>query len=357
MYIDVFFEKKSSKITIKDLLSVDKDIDIKHLKKNTFFNNISTLESAKEGDLTFFSGSSISGEKYKKQLINTKATYVLIDKKYKDINKNIIAIITDNPYMVFYKLYSKIYEEKNKYNTKTKIDKTAKISNISKIGSGCKIHKNVIIGDFVSIGNNVKIEDNTIIKSGVKIGNNCKIGKNCKIGENTTINFTKIGDNCEIHSNSSIGQDGFGYIFNKDTKQNEKVKHFSFVKIGNNVNIHSNCCIDRGVFEPTIIEDGVKIDNLCQIGHNVKIGKNTIICGCSAIGGSTEIGSNCLFGGKNAIIGHIKIDDNSISYANSFITKSYPKNTKIMGYPADFENNWKKQNAKLKYFLKKLKNK
>jgi len=222
MYIDVFFEKKSSKITIKDLLSVDKDIDIKHLKKNTFFNNISTLESAKEGDLTFFSGSSISGEKYKKQLINTKATYVLIDKKYKDINKNIIAIITDNPYMVFYKLYSKIYEEKNKYNTKTKIDKTAKISNISKIGSGCKIHKNVIIGDFVSIGNNVKIEDNTIIKSGVKIGNNCKIGKNCKIGENTTINFTKIGDNCEIHSNSSIGQDGFGYIFNKDTKQMKK---------------------------------------------------------------------------------------------------------------------------------------
>jgi UDP-3-O-[3-hydroxymyristoyl] glucosamine N-acyltransferase len=171
----------------------------------------------------------------------------------------------------------------------------------------------------------VKIGDNTFIGPNSYIGENVQIGNNVTIHSNVYIGHdVKIGNDCEIFPGAKIGTDGFGYAREKDKKW-LKIPQTGSVIIGNNVDIGANSTIDRGAIDNTIIHNGVKIDNLVQIGHNCIIGENSIIAGCAGIAGSAIIGKNCMIGGAAMIKGHITIADDTIISGGTGIGKNVEK--------------------------------
>lgn len=183
------------------------------------------------------------------------------------------------------------------------------------------IAESVVIAPDVVLGKNVVIEANVVIKSGCIIGDNVVIGANstiaeqCNIGNDSLIypNVSvyyqcQIGQRCVLHSGCVIGSDGFGFAPSKTGWI--KIEQLGAVVLGDDVEIGANACIDRGAIVNTMIESGVKIDNLVHIAHNCHIGKNTAIAAQSGIAGSTSIGENCTMGGQVGIAGHLTITDN-----------------------------------------------
>ena len=351
--MNVFFKKNPNGLKNEDFLYADPAIDLSKVGDDICINAVASLDDAQVGDLSFFVVSLVSDDKYKSSLEKTKASYCILKKQYEPfLNSNTKAIFSDEPYITFMRLCKKLFIEKDT-DEENNISESAKISQKSSIGNGVKIGNNVVINDFVRIGNGVKIGDNTIIMSGAKIGNNCSIGENCVLYENCCIKYSQIGDKCHIHEGATVGQDGFGYIQDIRTGYNEKIDHFGYVKIGNRVSIGSNSCVDRSVLTVTIIEDDVKIDNLVQIAHNVKIGKGTMIAGQSGIAGSATIGKYCMLGGKSGVAGHITLEDQCILHGATNVSKSFPKHSKIIGTPGELYHIWVRNYGMLQFFFKK----
>ncbi|MBU1128038.1 MAG: UDP-3-O-(3-hydroxymyristoyl)glucosamine N-acyltransferase [Candidatus Omnitrophica bacterium] len=207
------------------------------------------------------------------------------------------------------------------------IHSTAVISGSAVIG------KNVSIGPYVVIGNNTKIGDSATIDA------HCVIGKEVRIGEkNHMFPGVKIydrsvtGKNVIIHAGSVIGADGFGYI-PKDGKI-FKVPQLGQVIIGDDVEIGANTCIDKGAFSDTVIGESTKIDNLVQIGHNVRIGRNVLIAAQLGIGGSSSIGDNTMTGGQAGVSDHTHIGDNVKVAAQAGVIRDVKSGATIFGYPA-----------------------
>ena len=347
-----FFEFKEEGLTREDFLQADRNIDLSNLDIDARIKSVSTLEHAKAGDLSFFTITLVSGDKYNHALEHTKASYCLLKRQYANVNPNVLAIISDEPYITFIRLCDRLFVAK-RFDRTEQIADSAKISATAVVGKGVKIGSNVIIDDFVRIEDGVEIGDGSVIKSGARIGYNCVIGKNCIIGENTSIKFTEMGDDCILQSGVALGQDGFGYTFDARTKHNEKIYHFGYVKIGDRVEIGANSCVDRGVFEATEISNDVKIDNLVQIAHNVKIGAGTMMASQTGIAGSAVIGEYCMLGGKCGVAGHITLGDKCIMYGSTNISKSFPKHSKIIGTPGEFYHIWAKNYSLMRHFMKK----
>jgi UDP-3-O-[3-hydroxymyristoyl] glucosamine N-acyltransferase len=288
---------------------------------NAKVNNLSKIEEASSGDVTF-----ISNPKYLPWIYKTNATAVIIDKgtAYNGSLKcNLIEV--DNSYSAFNSLLKTFSSEQASYfgivenaiiDSTSKLGKSISIGHFSVIAENCKIGNNVIIMDNVSIAKNVALGDNCLIHSGVRIYSD-----------------TIIGDNCIIHSNSVIGSDGFGYAPNKEGEY-IKTPQIGNVTICDNVEIGSNTSIDRATLGSTVISEGVKIDNLVQIAHNVTVGKNTVIAGQCGIAGSTKIGENCQIGGQVGIIGHLTIGNNVKINGQAGVFSNIKDNAILKGTPA-----------------------
>lgn len=273
-------------------------------------HDIAPTNLANETQITFLSDS-----KYKKYLLDCKAAAIIISEAdASDIN--IPKIITPNPYYYFSQV-SNLFHPRRKIAFG--IAKSAFISDSAKLGSNPAIAHNVVIGDNVIIGNNCQIFANTVI------GNDVVIGDNVTIYPNVTIyDKVSIGNDCVFHSGCAIGSDGFGNA--KDEKhQYHRIPQIGGVKIGNRVEIGSNTTIDCGTFEPTIIEDGVRIDNLVQIAHNVKIGAHTGIASQVGIAGNSKIGRHCMLAGNAGIADHVSICDFTVIGASSNVGKDITK--------------------------------
>jgi UDP-3-O-[3-hydroxymyristoyl] glucosamine N-acyltransferase len=195
-------------------------------------------------------------------------------------------------------------------------------ASLKKVHASAVIAENVAIPADVEIGPNVVIEAGVILSKGVQIKAGTFIGANSEIGANTILmprvvvySDTKIGERCLIHSGAVIGSDGFGNAWAIDHW--ERIPQIGRVVIGDSVEIGANTTIDRGALDDTVIESGVRLDNLIQIAHNVKIGKNTAIAACTGIAGSAEIGAHCLIGGGVLIAGHLKVADKVTILAGS----------------------------------------
>ena len=159
------------------------------------------------------------------------------------------------------------------------------------------------------------------------------MGRDCKFYPRmSTREYTKIGDRVIIHNGAVIGSDGFGY--SKDGKVWKKIPQIGVVEIGNDVEIGANVTIDRARFGKTVISNGVKIDNLVQVAHNVKIGENTAIAAQAGISGSTEIGSGVQIGGQAGFSGHLTVGDNSVVGGQAGVIKNVPPAVFVSGYPA-----------------------
>ena len=305
---------------IKNLAKI---IDAKIIgDKNIVIKGISDIESAKKGDITF-----LSNIKYLKFINKTNASAIIVDNQIElPSDSNLTFLKVKDSYSTFGLLLSEI--------EKLNISKKEGVEIPSFIDSTSNIKKDVYIGAFSYIAKNVKIG------RGTKIFPYTYIGENSEIGENTIIypgvkiyDSTKIGNKCIIHANSVLGSDGFGFA------PNEKGEYSTIPQIGNviikdNVSIGSNTVIDRATLKSTVIEKGVKMDNLIQIAHNVIIGENTVIAAQSGVAGSSTLGKNNMLGGQVGIVGHLKMGDNIKYAAQSGVTKNMKSNQTLIGYPA-----------------------
>jgi UDP-3-O-[3-hydroxymyristoyl] glucosamine N-acyltransferase len=280
---------------------------------------ISGIKEAKEGDLTF-----IANKKYKNLLYTTKASAIIVGP---DINNSVNATLiqVENPSIAFAKIMSIVGPEPIKFHPG--IHPTAIIGENVSLGKDVSIQPYSIIEDYVKIGNR------TVIGAGVYIGHYTEIGEDCLIYPQVVIRERiKIGNRVIIHPGTVIGGDGFGFATVKGV--HHKIPQIGTVEIGNDVEIGSNVTIDRARFDKTYIGNGVKIDNLVQIAHNVYIGDNTIVVAQVGISGSTVIGKNVIIAGQAGIIGHITIGDNAVIGGKAGVTKNVPPNTHVTGFPA-----------------------
>lgn len=267
---------------------------------------IGSLESAVAGQLSF-----LSNPAYKKQLAKTKASAIIINKKYADFCKT-NALISDSPYVSFAEATA-LFRESPNYDRK--IHPSANIHDSGNLAKSVSIGPNVVVEANASIGAESVIEANAYIGKGVIIGDKCHVYSNV-----TIYHQVKIGHRVIIHSGSVIGADGFGFAF--DGEKSIKIHQLGSVEIGNDVEVGACTTIDRGALENTMIGNGVKIDNQVQIGHNCKIGDHSVICGCTGIAGSVTIGKYCVMGGASGAVGHVNITDRVQVSAMSLVSES-----------------------------------
>ena len=310
-------------------------------KKSTI-SKLSKIENGDTNSLSF-----LGNPRYNDYLYSSSASIIIVEKNFelkKKVNATLIRV--EDPNIAFSKLLEYFDNQKDKA---VGFAKSAEINKESSIGN------ETYIGPFSVIESGVKIGQKTRIGSSVYIGKNVAIGKNSKIYSNVSIyENTVLGDNCIIHSGTVVGSDGFG--FNKDSHGNNlKVIHSGNVHIEDNVEIGSNCTIDRATLGSTIIMNGVKIDNLVQIAHNVIIGKNTCIAAQVGIAGSTVLGNDCLIGGQAGIAGHLKIGDRVHVQAKTGVLKNLTSDSKVMGFPAINYMDYNKSYIHFKNFPKIMK--
>ncbi len=300
-------------------------------EKNLSIKGFSSIEEAKEGDLSF-----LSHQKYLPLAQKTKASAIIVPRDIELPGKSIIR--TDHPSLAFAQIVA--YYTKNDFQPIKGIHKMAIIAKNAKIG------RNVAIGPYTVIEARAQVGDNTTIYSGCYIGPETALGKDCLIYPNITIRErSKIGNRVVIHSGTVIGSDGFG--FEAVDGAHQKIPQIGIVVIEDDVEIGANVTIDRARIDKTIIGRGTKIDNLVQIAHNVIVGENCIIVSQVGISGSTTIGKDSILAGQVGIVGHIEIGEGSIIYAKSGISKSLPASSKVFGYPAQPLNEFKKIHASL----------
>jgi len=286
-------------------------------------NTISKIEDAASGSISF-----LSNPKYENYIYSTNASAVIVNKNFEPRESvKTSLILVDDPYTSFTTILEayqrtlsllKVGKEEPSFIGKNAtIGDNHYIGAFAYIGSNSKIGNNVKIYPHAYIGDNVIIGDNTIIYAGVKIYTNCE-----------------LGHHVTIHAGTVIGSDGFGFAPQPDGTY-KTIPQVGNVVIGNHVDIGANTVIDCATMGSTIIEDGVKLDNLIQIAHNVKVGKNTVVAAQAGISGSTQIGENCIIAGQVGIIGHIKIANKTTIAAQAGIGRTITEeNLTLLGSPA-----------------------
>ncbi len=303
---------------------------------------VARIESGKPGDLCF-----LANLKYEHYLYTCGASVVIIDKSY-TLKENIDATIirVDNAYESVANALEILNSAKRR--------KRSIRSLFARISFSAKIGKGVYIGSFCYVSKKAKIGDNTTIHPQCYIGESVIIGQNCIIYPGVKIyNGTVIGNNCIIHSNAVLGSDGFGFVPKEDGSY-KKVPQTGIVIVEDDCEIGANTVIDRATIGATLVEKGVKLDNLIQVAHNVTIGTNTAIAAQTGIAGSTKIGKECIIAGQVGIVGHINIADQTKIGPQSGVLGSVKKQGgKIMGSPAINYIDFMKSSAIFKNIHKK----
>ena len=283
-------------------------------------SGVSPIESGEKGHLSF-----VAQERFADHIETSACSVLIVSEKLltKDSYPTTVIAVED-AYLSFQVLMNLYNEMKGR---KSGIEEGAVFHETAKVG------ENVYVGAFTCVSEKVKIGDDSQIYPQVFIGKNVKIGKNCIIYSGVRIyDYCVIGDHCIVHSNTVIGSDGFGFQPTKDGYQ--KIPQLGNVVLEDDVEIGANCTIDRGTIGATVIGKGTKIDNLIQIAHNVKIGRNNVIAAQAGIAGSTVIGDWNQIGGQVGIVGHITIGNQVKIQAQSGVNSSAKDNEILYGSPA-----------------------
>ena len=309
-------------------------------------NGLAKIEEGQPGALSF-----LSNPKYEEYIYVTLSSICIVNKTFtptKEIPATLTLVKVDDAYACFAKLLE-VYSQMSK--------KSPKIENPSFISDTASVGEGLYLGAFAYIGENAKIGNNVSIYPNAYIGDNVEIGDGSIIHPGASI-YTdcKIGKNCIIHAGVIIGADGFGFVPDANGEY-QKVPQIGNVILEDNVEVGSNSTIDRATMGSTIIRKGVKIDNLCQIAHNVEIGKNTAMAAQVGIAGSAKIGENVMIGGQAGISGHLFIADGAKIVAQSGIPSSVKKADTLMGSPGIPLEDFKKSYygfRKLPFILNKI---
>jgi len=284
--------------------------------------NLSKIDEGKPGTLTF-----LANPKYTPNIYTTEASVIVVNHDFnasQPVTRTLIRVADAySAFATLLEMFDPSHQANTGISVHAVIDPTARIGDntsvgdFTMIGNHVVIGKNVVIHPQVFVGNHVTIGDHTILYPGVKVYHDCI-----------------IGSDCTLHSGVVIGSDGFGFAPVAGNNY-QKIPQLGNVTIGDHVEIGSNSTIDRATLGSTIIRNGVKLDNLIQVGHNAEIGENTVIAAQSGISGSTKIGRNCMIGGQVGIVGHITIAEYVKIGAGSGIEASITqKGAIVLGAPA-----------------------
>jgi len=298
---------------------------------------IGPLEGATPSTISF-----LSNPRYQPQLVSSQAGCVLVSPAMREVAaQRGAAIVLDDPYFGFARL-TRLWAQRMRQQPAAGVHPSAVVDPTARIGEGA------------SVGPLAVIEAGASICAGAVIGSHAVVGAGASVGEGTrlaprvTLGFgCSIGARGIVHSGAVIGADGFGFA--PVQGRWEKIEQLGNVRIGDDVEIGANTCIDRGALDDTVIEDGVKLDNLIQIGHNVRIGAHTAMAGCAGVAGSATIGAHCTIGGGAIVLGHLTLADNVHISAASVVMRSISKPGQYSGvFPIDDNAAWEKNAATLR---------
>jgi len=271
------------------------------------------IESGKPGAICFF-----ANPKYEHYVYECKADIIIVNKTFEPkqpVSATMIRV--ENSYSAVAALLDYVVAKKRSYKRYRGLR--------SRIRWSAKLGKKVYVGDFAYVGRNAVVGDYTKIYEQVYIGDDVKIGSYCIIYPGAKIYpGMVIGDNVIIHANAVVGTDGFGYAPLEDGTW-KKIEHTGNVIIEDNVEIGSFVGIDKSQMGSTVVRKGCKIDNHCQIAHNVEVGQNTVMAAMCGIAGSTKIGEHCIFGGQVGVAGHLTVPDNTTFGAQSGLISNIRK--------------------------------
>ena len=280
---------------------------------------LAPLATAGPQDLSF-----LSNPRYQQQLAASRAACVIVAPAMLEVARARGAcIVADDPYLYFARatqLWKRLHGPARApgVHASAVVDATAVVHPSASIGPLCVVER----GAHVGAG--------TVLMSRVTVGEDCH-----------------VGERCTVHAGAVIGADGFGFAPEGGTWV--KIEQLGAVRIGNDVEIGANTCIDRGALQDTVIEDGVKLDNLVQIGHNVRVGRHSAMAGCVGVAGSATIGAHCTLGGGAIVLGHLALADGVHVSAATVVTHSLKRPGHYTGmFPIDENARWEKNAATLK---------
>jgi len=300
---------------------------------STAISGVCTLQPGKPGCIGF-----LANPKYRAQLANTAAAAVIVSPR------DAAALVTPglvvrDPYLAYARL-AQLFDPDREFVAGR--HPTAWVAETAAIGDGCWI------------GPQAVVEEAAVLGPGVFVGPGCVIGRDAQVGAHSRLVAqvqvgarVRIGVHCSIQPGAVIGSRGFGNA--RGPQGWEEVPQLGSVVIGDRVEIGANTCIDRGAIDDTVIEDGVRLDNLIQIAHNCRIGRDTAIAACTGIAGSTTVGARCLIGGAVGMAGHLTIADEVVILGRGMVTNSITeKGVYGSGLPLSDAREWRKTVARIR---------
>jgi UDP-3-O-[3-hydroxymyristoyl] glucosamine N-acyltransferase len=308
-----------------------------HGSPDATIERIAPLDSADERSITFLAHS-----RHVDKLAQCRAACVIVAPALQDAARaRGTTLVCADPYLYYarltqwWKRQQELAPEAGVHasavvDASARVDASAHVAALAVVGAGAQIGAFAVIGAQAHVGAYARVGEHTRLGSHVTLGDRCTIGARGV-----------------VHAGAVIGADGFGFA--PVDGRWEKIEQLGAVVIGDDVEIGAHTCIDRGALDDTVIEDGVKLDNLIQIAHNVRIGAHTAMAAMSGIAGSTRIGRHCTIGGAAGIVGHVEIADHVHIDAATVITRSITKPGRYSGvFPFDDNASWEKNAATLR---------
>jgi UDP-3-O-[3-hydroxymyristoyl] glucosamine N-acyltransferase len=294
---------------------------------------VGTLASAAADAVTF-----LANPAYRPQLAATKAAAVILDERNR-ADCPVPSLVHPQPYLAYARIAGFLNPAPP---VVAGVHATAVVAASARVAASAQVAATAVIGARTVVG------DGAIVGAGTLLGEDVVVGDATRLAPRVTIlDRCRIGARCIVHPGAVIGADGFGFAPDAGTWQ--KIPQVGAVVIGDDVEIGANTTIDRGAIEDTVVEDGVKLDNLVQIAHNVRIGAHTIIAAMSGVAGSTKIGKRCMIGGRVAMVNALEICDDVMFTFGSIVTKSVAAPGTYSGHlPAEEQSRWRRNAARFR---------
>jgi UDP-3-O-[3-hydroxymyristoyl] glucosamine N-acyltransferase len=312
-----------------------------HGDATRLIRRLASLESADPESVSF-----LAGRRHARAAQSSRAAAMLVTAALSDtVPASAERIVVTDPYAAYARLsqwFESLLSLPEPPGPPTSIHPSAVVDPAARLGC------DVVVGPFVTIGRDASVGDGCRIDAGCAIGAGASVGPGSRLHPNVTLYAgVSLGARAIVHSGTVVGSDGFGFA--PTASGFVKIAQLGSVRIGDDVEIGANCAIDRGALDDTVIGDGVKIDNLVQVGHNVRIGDHTVIAGCAGIAGSATIGRRCMIGGGVGIAGHIEICDGAIIGGFSLVERTVDEPGFYTGaWPLQAHAQWERTAATLK---------
>ena len=296
-------------------------------------SGVASLHNATSNSLSF-----LASDAYKQQLSSTKAAAVIV-RPADAADVPVAALLHDDPYACYARMAAAICPPPA---FEPGIHASAVVDPSAKVAASAHLAAHVVVQEDSTIGENVYVGPGSVIGPG------CVVGDGTRLIANVTLaRAVSIGKRGILHPGVVLGADGFGNAMTPEGWV--KVPQLGGVRIGDDVEIGANTTVDCGAIEDTVIEDGVRIDNLCMIAHNVHVGAHTAMAAMTGIAGSTTIGKRCLFAGQTGSVGHITICDDVVVGAVSYVSKDIREpGTYVASFPAEPAREWARNVARFR---------